>query len=161
MKISLIGFMGCGKSTFGRLLAEEYDLNFFDLDNLIELGEGKTIDEIFTEVGEEGFRDLETLYLKQFETKDKFILSCGGGTPCFNNNIEILNTYSTTVYLDVEPSILTERIFNDKSRPLVKGKSLEDLKLFIAEKISIRKPFYDKAKITLKEVTLEQLKKLL
>ena len=147
--------MGCGKSTFGRLLADTYHLSFHDLDEIIEIGEGKSIVEIFESEGEEAFRNLETQYLKQFETKDNYILSCGGGTPCFNNNIEYLNTISKTIFLDVPVKELVKRLFNDKNRPLLIGKSKEELESFISFKLEERNPFYKQAQIILKEATKE------
>ena len=94
-KIFLIGFMGCGKTYWGKKWAEISELEFYDVDDLVEAMQGKSAAEIFAEDGEDYFRELETLALKSLSTKNNFIAACGGGTPCFNDNITWMNQNGT------------------------------------------------------------------
>lgn len=150
MKISLIGYMGSGKSTIGKQLAQAYKLPFMDLDAYIEKSEKMTITEIFQTKGEIYFRKKENTYLTEILQKDKFILSTGGGTPVFFNNMEILNQHSLTIYLMANPGLLAARLYQEKEkRPLIRHLAQEDLREFIAKHLFERNPFYQQAQHTI------------
>src|SRR5438128_2826310 len=121
MKIFLIGFMGCGKTHWGKQLSEKLNMPFFDLDKMIEEREEKTITEIFSELGEEYFRMLEkdVLYMLT-ESHDSFVMACGGGAPCFFNNIDYMKRRGTTVWINCSVEALYNRLVNEKeTRPLI------------------------------------------
>ncbi len=148
--IFLIGFMGCGKTFFGNKWAELSGLQFFDIDEMIEAEQGKTAAEIFAENGEDYFRDLETMALKSFTDKGKMIVATGGGTPCYNDNIGLMNEYGKTIYLSSDPKKIFERLVNETDkRPLIKHLQGEELLFYITEKIKEREFFYQQANIIL------------
>ena len=161
MKIFLIGFMGSGKTHWGNLLGEKLKLPFFDLDEQIVTAESKTINEIFAEKGEEYFRLKEREMLHTItESQLGFIMSCGGGAPCYFNNIEYMNQAGTTVWLNTPMDVLFRRLLKEKEqRPLLKGLSDDQLKLFIKKKFSDRKIYYEQADISVEDehITLDQL----
>lgn len=145
-KIFLEGFMGCGKSTFGKKLAEALEWKFVDLDDYIENKEGKTIPEIFETEGELYFRELETEAIQDTSSWKKTIVSCGGGTPCFNNNAESINEIGFSVYIKLSPEVLMERLLGEKAkRPLIAKLTDDELLSFIEAKLKERGVFYAKA----------------
>ncbi len=148
MLIFLLGFMGSGKSTIGRALAKRLQLEFVDLDEFIEAQEGRSISVIFEQNGEEYFRALETSALQHILNADKnAIVSLGGGTPCFNDNMDLLKQYPT-VYLKTSNEELFKRLSRQRDhRPLIAGSSDEQLKEIIETRINDREPFYNKASI--------------
>ncbi len=148
MKIFLVGYMASGKSRYGRTLAEEKGLRFIDLDHYIEDREHRTIREIFATFGEEEFRRLESNYLREVVMLYKdFVLSCGGGTPCFNDNMEFMNSEGMTIFLNPSVDELTRRLIrNRKRRPLVANLSDDEVKAFVEKHLNERMPFYSKAK---------------
>ena len=161
MRIFLIGFMGSGKTHWGRLLSQKLNIPFFDLDEQIASHEGSAINEIFSQKGEEYFRLLEkdTLHIIT-ESHDSFVMACGGGTPCYFNNIEYLNQSGTTVWLNTPVEILFARLMKEKDhRPLIKSLSEEQLKSYIIKKFSDRKIYYEQAAVNVDEdpLQLEQL----
>ena len=99
MKIFLTGFMGSGKTYWGRIWSRQLGLDFYDLDELIEKKEGKTISTIFEKEGEDHFRKLEATALKAFAETENGIIACGGGTACFNDNMQWMNEQGVTVFL--------------------------------------------------------------
>lgn len=141
--------MGSGKSTLGKKLANKLKLQFLDLDQLIEKQEHCTISEIFKNKGEDYFRALEAAILKDLvQTNTDFVLSLGGGTPCFNNNMEFINQTGTSIYLKYNAGILTSRLLAAKQeRPLIAGKNAEELKQFVIDLLSQRTPFYNQSKL--------------
>ena len=142
----LIGFMGSGKTTLGRALAKALGLTFIDLDNYIELRRCKSINRIFEESGEDGFRTIERNLLHEVCEFEDVIISAGGGTPCFFDNIDYMNSQGTTIYLQVPNERLLERLKIAKSRrPLLKDKNDEEIKAFIDEQLARREQFYLKA----------------
>jgi shikimate kinase len=157
MRIFLIGFMGSGKTHWGRLLSVKLNLPFFDLDEQVESHEGKPIPEIFSESGEEHFRLIEKDALHIItESHDSFVMACGGGSPCYFNNIEYMNQSGITVWLNTPIDILFQRLLKEKdTRPLLKGLTEEQLKRFIGKKFADRKIFYEQAEIILDEESLE------
>lgn len=161
MKIFLLGFMGSGKTHWGQLLSKKLSIPFYDLDEQITSREGKSINEIFETQGEEYFRLLEkdTLYIIT-ESHDSLIMACGGGTPCYFNNIEYMNQSGTTVWLDTPIQVLFERLLNQrKHRPLLKDLSDAQLKAYIIKKFSDRRIYYEQASVIVEEqpVQLDQL----
>ena len=150
LKIFLIGMMGSGKSYWAEKLKKKFKVPCYDLDSLVEMMEERTIREIFEEDGEEAFRKLETKMLKLFGEKKQFILSCGGGTPCFNDNMKWMNKTGTTIFLDEPVQTLAQRLLPEKDhRPLIKNMSNEDLEKFLEDKRHERLEFYNQATFTL------------
>ena len=151
MKIFLIGFMGCGKSTMGRSLASSLKMTFVDLDNFLEEKYFRTIPEIFAEEGEAAFRSMERKVLDEVSAFDDVIVATGGGAPCFFDNMEIMNAAGFCVFLDVTTDSLLSRLIHAKTeRPLIQGKSPEELHAFIEVMMKKRRPFYEKARYILK-----------
>lgn len=161
MKIFLIGFMGSGKTHWGKALAEKLQLPFYDLDKIITETQGKSITEIFTEQGEEYFRQLERDLLHDITEKHPaIVLSCGGGTPCFFNNIDFMKKQGTVVWLNSSIEALTERLKKEKNqRPLIKDISDDDLRSYILKKMNDRRLYYEQADVHVIEetVTLDSL----
>jgi shikimate kinase len=143
--------MGSGKSTIGRKLAPMLDLEFIDLDNYIENRWFRPIPQIFEEDGEDGFRKIEQKALIEVSEFENVVIATGGGAPCFHNNMELMNSTGTTIYLAPDNETLVERLSKSKNnRPLIKGKSNEELYIFISEALKQREPFYSQSKIIIK-----------
>ena len=152
MKIILLGYMGSGKTTLAKALAAAKNIPFIDLDDYIAVQENMPIQEIFATKGEIYFRKKEAFYLQQLlAQKDNFILSLGGGTPCFGNNMALIQQAPNTlsVYLKYQPISLAQRLAKDIDRPLLKGVQKEDLEDFIRKHLFERTPFYRQATHTL------------
>ena len=149
--IYLIGYMASGKSTAGQKLANKLNYKFIDLDKFIESEYGKTIPQIFAEKGESEFRAYEHNMLKKIIEMNNVVVACGGGTPCFYNNIDLMNNTGITVYIKMSVDALTSRLKTAKEeRPLIKNKTEEELKKFIARQLEIREDFYHKAQYLVK-----------
>ncbi len=161
MRIFLIGFMGCGKTHWGKQLSQKLQLPFFDLDNVIEEQEGKSVTAIFEEKGEEHFRLMEKDVLHLLtESHDSFVMACGGGAPCFFNNIDYMKRRGTTVWINCTTDSLYNRLLKEKdTRPLIKAIPDEELKAFIIKKYADRKIFYQQAAVILADenLTLDSL----
>lgn len=143
MKIFLLGFMGSGKTYWGKIWANEMNLDFYDLDDLIEKKEARSVGSIFNGSGEKYFREIESETLKATSRIDNCIIACGGGTPCFNDNLDWMKANGATVYLQSSPGQLTHRLLSEKSkRPLIKNIDDNDLFLFIEQKLHERETFY-------------------
>lgn len=150
MVFFLIGFMGCGKTHWGKIWSDSCGYSFADLDSAVENATGTSIKTIFDTRGENHFRDIETALLRQLATAQNIIVSCGGGTPCYNNNMQWMNKNGITVYLKASPKLLAQRLLNEKQhRPLIKDIQDSDLEAFIMDKLSMREPVYNQATITL------------
>lgn len=146
-RIILIGYMGAGKTTIGRTLARNLGLEFYDLDWYVENRYRKRIPEIFAERGEEGFREMERTMLHEAAEFEDIVLSCGGGTPCFFDNMDFMNQRGETFYLKASPEVLQQHLRMGKSkRPLLEGKSPEALEAYIRDSLAQREPFYSRAK---------------
>lgn len=145
--IFLIGFMACGKTTIGKVVAERTGYDFVDLDRLIEAEKGKTVSQIFSEQGENAFRKLEHEYLQKICLRKNTIVAAGGGTPCFHNNMKLMNNAGKTIYLKFSPEDLKTRtqLSSQNSRPLVAGKNDEELLQFIRENLAKREKYYEQA----------------
>lgn len=142
--------MGSGKTFRGRSWAEKSELDFYDIDEMVEFNENKPIASIFAEDGEDHFRNLETIELRNLLNKNNFIAATGGGTPCFNDNISWMNENGITVYLRSSPQNILKRLVNEKEkRPLVKNLQDEELLFYITEKIKEREAYYNRAKFIL------------
>ena len=160
-RIFLIGYMGAGKTTLGRALAQTLGLQFIDLDCYIEDRFRKTISQIFAEKGEEAFRDLERRMLHEVGEFEDVIISTGGGTPCFFDNVEYMNGQGTTVFLDVPVERLFIRLSIARSkRPLIKDKNDDELRSFIVEQLGKRLPHYSKAQFTFEADKLEDKRQI-
>lgn len=161
IRIILIGYMGAGKTTVGKALAAELGVPFYDLDWYITMRYRKSVPEIFAERGEEGFRDLERRMLHEAAEFENVVLSCGGGTPCFFDNMEYMNGLADTIYLKAEPEVLAMHLKMGKGkRPLIEGKTPEELEAYIHESLRVREPYYSQAKYTLDVSLLESFTKI-
>jgi shikimate kinase len=147
--VYIIGFMGSGKSTTGKKLASLLDWHFADLDRSIEKYSGKTISEIFSQYGEIYFRNVESEVLKSLKTKTNSVISTGGGTPCFGDNMDFMLETGLTLYLKLTPSQLKSRLADSKGeRPLIKDLTNDGLLHFIEDKLAFREKWYNRAEIT-------------
>ena len=147
-RIILIGYMGAGKTTLGKVLARELNLEFIDLDWYIENRFHQSVSQLFATRGEEGFRQIERNLLHEVAEFENVIISSGGGTPCFFDNMEYMNTQGLTVYLKASPETLRTHLRMGKQRrPLVAGKNDEELDAFIRESLDKREPYYNQAQI--------------
>ena len=161
MKIVLMGYMGSGKTAMGKYLNRMLGLKTIDLDKYIEHIEEMSVSEIFRRYGEGGFRELERKMLHEVAEFEDVVVSTGGGTPCFFDNMEYMNDCGDTVFLDVEPAVLFRRLRVAKQqRPLLANKSDEELMYFICEALQKRHPFYSKAKHLFKADELEDKKQI-
>ena len=156
IRILLTGYMGAGKTTLGRALADRLGITFIDLDNYIEERYRKSISQIFAEKGEDGFRDIERRMLHEVAEFEDVIISTGGGTPCFFDNMDYMNQMGLTVYLQASLERLFIRLsIARKQRPLIKDKSDEELREFIAQQLAKREPYYSRAAHTFMADKLE------
>ena len=143
-KIYLLGFMSSGKSKLGKKLAQHLDRKFIDLDQYIEKEVGRSISQIFKEEGEDGFRKYESQYLMSIPEEDQeLVISLGGGTPCFADNLDYIKSQGTSIYLRVSEDILIGRLRQKKaSRPLIADKTDEEIADFVRSSLQLREPYY-------------------
>ncbi|WP_442588956.1 shikimate kinase [Pedobacter sp. AW31-3R] len=155
MKIFLIGFMGCGKSTLGRKLAVKMAYDLIDLDHKVEEKTGSTIASYFAEHGEETFRKLERDTLQSFPYPKNSVIATGGGTPCFFDNMDWMNANGLTVYIDMPAQALAKRLEKGAAkRPLLQGLNEEALVNFIEEKLAERRKYYENARLKISGINL-------
>jgi shikimate kinase len=148
--------MGAGKTSLGRALAHKMNLLYIDTDHFIENRYRKKISEIFASEGESRFREIEHKVISELSDFENVIIATGGGLPCFHDNMKLMNEHGTTVYLEVSVDELAARLKADKvTRPVLQGRSGEDLKTFIAENLDKRRPFYEQAKIRFSAETMD------
>ncbi|MCW3116529.1 MAG: shikimate kinase [Chitinophagaceae bacterium] len=149
--------MGTGKTHSGKQLSEKLGIPFFDLDEEIVAHDGKTINEIFATQGEEYFRLLEKDVLHIIgEYHENFVMACGGGTPCYYNNIDYMNKVGMSIWLNTSLDTLYKRLINEKEkRPLIKELTSEQLRAYIAKKYSDRKIYYEQASLVMDEEEVE------
>lgn len=160
-RIILIGYMGAGKTTVGKALAKELRMPFYDLDWYIESRMHKTVKAIFDEHGEAGFRKIEHNMLHEVAEFEDIIISCGGGTPCFFDNIDYMNRQGETVYLKATPEVLYGHLKMGKTiRPLLLNKTADEVQVFIREQLAQREPYYSKAKHVLDVNLLDDYEKI-
>ena len=163
-KIFLIGMMGSGKTFWTKKIAKWIKSAGYDLDDLIEMTEEKTISEIFEEDGEDYFRKLEAKILRWFTEKKKYVLAAGGGTPCYHENMNWMKKEGVVIWLDESVEILVQRLAAEKAhRPLIAHLSNEEIAQFIQQKLVERHAYYQQAnyRLTSDQITEAGLKKLI
>lgn len=149
--VFLIGYMGCGKTTVGKKLSKKLNYDFIDTDDAITGMTGKSVTEIFEQDGENAFRQLEHSVLNSLSKRNYLVVSTGGGTPCFFDNMSLMNASGITVYLQMHPKSLAQRLTDSQIiRPLLQGVSKEELPDEIANHLAQRERFYNRAKIIMK-----------
>lgn len=154
-RVYLIGFMGSGKSTIGRYIAQEMGWRFVDIDHEIEAEHHSTVSQYFDKYGEESFRNEETRILKLLSVQNQVIISTGGGTPCFGDNLEIMRRTGLVIYIQVNAEELKTRLSKAKeSRPLIREKSDDELLEFIRLKLKERELYYQHAHMIVDGVAL-------
>lgn len=152
--IYLMGFMGSGKSFLGNKISKQLNIPFYDLDQEIEIFYKDSIQNIFKNKGEEFFRELESKVLKLLSANPPGVVSLGGGTPCFQNNISYLNGNGLTIFIETSIELICSRLQSDRNkRPLIEGlkENSKKLEAFVKLKLSERNPYYNQAKITIKQ----------
>lgn len=155
-RVFLIGYMGAGKTTLGRALAATMNLQFLDLDDFIVARQHKTVKEIFAEMGEDSFRQIERNALLEVSEYEDVIISLGGGTPCFFDNMDIVNRSGKSVYLKPSEEVLLARLIKGKhKRPLLADKNDDEILHVIREQLAWREPYYLQAQITFNASHLE------
>jgi len=156
--IFLIGFMGSGKTYWGKIWARQKGLAFYDLDEIIESKEGRSVAAIFEKEGEGYFRKIETAALHNFSDKDDCIVACGGGAACFNDNMQWMNEHGTTVYLAASAPYILSRVKEEEKdkRPLINKLNEAELLFFIEQKLKEREPFYNQAQLILPVADLNE-----
>ncbi len=159
--VMLIGYMGAGKTSVGKVLAQRLGMQFYDLDWYIEERYRKKICEIFAERGEDGFRQLERKMLHEVAEFENIVLALGGGTPCFFDNMDYLNRCGITVFFDASPQTVVQHLKISRTvRPLLRDKQGDELLSFVAGQIASRMPFYSKAQHTVNVDILDSFSKI-
>lgn len=144
--VLLIGYMCVGKTTLGRAVAKQLGLRFYDLDWYIEERYHTTVADIFATKGEAAFRDVEQRMLHEVAEFEDIVLACGGGTPTFADNMAYMNRVAHTVYLKADAdTILSHLGMSHGNRPLLAGKSPEELAMFVHDQLAVRTPYYEQA----------------
>ena len=157
MRIFLIGFMGAGKSFLGKIWGEIYSIPFYDLDKLIEDEERITVENIFATFGEDYFREREAAVLRNTDRFENCIIACGGGTPCYFDNMQWMNKNGATVFLNESEINIYNHLKNDKKiRPLIISQDDKSLQAFIKNKLQQRIPFYNECRLLLKSDQLNK-----
>jgi len=155
-RIFLIGFMGSGKSTLGSKLAHRIGYNFIDMDRLIEETAELSVPEIFSEHGEEVFRKWESDILHELCHREKVVIATGGGAPCHSRLMDLMNNHGTTVYIRLSPEELKSRLIRSRTeRPLIKGKSEEELIAYIHKLLEQREKYYNSASMVVDGINLQ------
>lgn len=146
--IFIIGYMGAGKTTIGRLLADALGFQFIDTDTFIENRFKKHISQIFADEGEAVFRRREKVVLEELSGMNRVVISTGGGTPCYADNMDLMNAMGITIYIDVEEDDLITRLQQVKrTRPLISQKSKDEIAQYVIESMAIRRPIYERAQL--------------
>ena len=156
--VFLIGYMGCGKTTLGESLARNMGLRFIDLDDFIEAQNRMTVKEIFDEMGEKRFRELETEALREVAAMTGVIVACGGGTPCHADNMALMNEAGLTVWLTTSPERITARLLlpeQKMKRPKIVHLSDEELLPLVEQEIQSRTPYYSKCQLRFDSTDIE------
>lgn len=156
LPLFILGYMACGKTTFGRALARATGREFIDLDFYIEQRFHKSIPEIFAERGENEFRRMESAMLREVGEFENVIIACGGGTPCFNDNMDYMLGQGTTLFLEAsEERIISRLLINSSRRPLMGGKKPDEIRQAVRDGLAERMPFYTRAHIRFSGEELE------
>ncbi len=149
-RIFLIGFMGSGKSHWGKIWAARHRYHFIDLDDALEREEQSSVTDIFETKGEDYFRQKEAIMLRSLDKHDHVLVACGGGTACFFDNISWMKNHGTIVFLEAPPAtILTNILTQESKRPLVKNLNEAELLFFVEQKLKERSEYYSQAHLTL------------
>jgi shikimate kinase len=147
MLVFLIGYMGSGKTTLGKVLARSMNCTFLDSDSIFEKQEGKSIPEFFMEHGEKAFREKERQILESLCGEKDAVIATGGGMPCYRDNLELMNRAGVTIYFKLSPEKLYERLKGgEDSRPLLKEVASVGLREHIINHLKVREPYYLQAK---------------
>lgn len=155
MRIFLIGFMGSGKTTLGKKLSKIMGYRFIDIDKYIEENYNTTVVDIFELKGENQFRELEHKALLEIIKDDKIIISTGGGTPCFFDNMEIMNSNGITVYLKVDYKTIVERVsISKRDRPLIANKTSSELESYVKNLLNERETHFSKSHLKIEGISL-------
>ncbi|MDZ4846937.1 MAG: shikimate kinase [Chitinophagales bacterium] len=142
-RIFLVGLMGSGKTHWGKKIAANLGWQFIDLDGLIEENEQRSVADIFEKQGEAHFRALEKKQLEELTAFNNVVVAAGGGAPCFHNNMQLMNSLGETYYLKAKIETLVPRLLHQMNeRPLLKGKTMNELPAFFTEQLKQREPFY-------------------
>lgn len=163
-RIYLCGYMGAGKSSLAKKLASKLGWSAFDLDDIFEEKYKISVGDFFDKYDESLFRKFESTLLKETSGLDKAVIATGGGTPCFYDNMEWMNANGTTVFVNISTKTAVNRILSSKKkRPLVLGKTEEELFLYVEKHYSDRLPYYNKAQVTIKgeSININELVSLL
>lgn len=161
IRIILLGYMGAGKTTIGKELAKELGITFYDLDWYIQTRRRKSVKEIFDELGEEGFRKIEHNMLHEVAEFEDVVISCGGGTPCFFDNMAYMNQQAETIYLKADLDVLYMHLQMGKGvRPLLLNKTPDEVKEFMSRQLAEREAFYSQAKYTLDVSLMDNFEKI-
>ena len=157
MRIYIIGYMGAGKSTVGKRLANKLGFAFIDLDDAFESKFRYSIPRFFDQFGENRFRELEHQCLKEIITENEMaVISTGGGTACFYNNIDLMNASGISLYLKMHPKSLSQRLTRARRlRPVIRDIPNADMQSFVESQLEEREPFYKQASITVKGESLD------
>lgn len=156
MRVFLIGYMASGKSTAAKKLASKLGLKALDLDAEIVKSSGMSIPEIFKSKGEKAFRKMEQTELRKWIEKDDYVMACGGGTPCFFESMDEMNTAGVTIYLQMSPKAVVDRVQSSKEeRPILKGMREDKMLEKVEFQIKKREPFYTRAQWTINGVNLD------
>ena len=156
--VFLIGYMGCGKTTLGEVLARQMDLCYIDLDDYIEQHHGMSIVDIFADIGENGFRELEAEALCEVAAMTDVVIGCGGGTPCYGDNMDLMNAAGTTVWLMSSPECITARLLlpDQKSkRPKIACLPDDSVLPLVERELTARTPYYSQASIQFDSTDIE------
>ncbi|MCM1369254.1 MAG: shikimate kinase [Candidatus Amulumruptor caecigallinarius] len=154
--IFIVGYMASGKTTFGRALSKALGRDFIDLDFYIEQRFRKTINEIFEERGENSFRRMESCMLEEVSAFENAVVACGGGTPCFGNNMDVMLESGIVVWLQASRQRILDRLLaNNSRRPLMRGKSRAEIEAGIVEGLGARERHYSRAQIIYSGENLE------
>lgn len=160
-RIILLGYMGAGKTTVGKALSKDLGMMFYDLDWYIESRMHMTVKEIFDERGEEGFRKIESNMLHEVAEFEDVIISCGGGTPCFFDNMDYMNRQGETIYLKATPDVLYKHLKMGRTvRPLLLNKTPDEVREFVGKQLAERETYYNKAKHVLDVNLMDNFEKI-
>lgn len=159
MRIYLIGYMGSGKTSLGRIVAKRLGLSFVDIDHVIESKHCQSVAQLFAQKGEKAFRNIEQHVLHEVSAYENVLIATGGGTPCFFDNMSYMKQTGTTLYLDLTPKELTERLLqtNLQRRPLIADLSPIELETYIEKNLSSRRPFYQQATLSVGNGTDQEM----
>lgn len=156
--VFLMGYMGCGKTTLGEVLARQMGLGFIDLDDYIEQQQGLTIKQIFDTLGEPRFRELETAAVRQVATLTGVIIACGGGTPCHGDNMVLMNEAGTTIWLTTSPERIATRLMlpeQKSKRPKLVHLGDDEILALVQQELQAREPFYRECQLQFDSTDIE------